>query len=65
MKAIEAYGYPKEILPVEKEIIRSWQANRGFLKRSESLFIPKLMLLATRSMEELTAKIALYHNQNQ
>jgi len=65
MKLIEAYGYPKEIQPVESEILRSWQANKRFLSRAESLFIPKLMLLSTRSMEELTAKIALYHNQNQ
>ena len=65
MKLIEEYGYPEEIRPVEEEIMRSWQANKGFLARSESLFIPKLMLLSTRSMEELTAKIALYHNKNQ
>jgi hypothetical protein len=65
MKVIEAYDYPKEIRPVEKKIVTSWQANKGFLDRSELLFIPKLMLLSTRSMEELTAKIALYHNKNQ
>jgi hypothetical protein len=65
MKMIETYRYPEEIKPVEKEIVRSWQANKDFLKRSDSLFIPKLMLLSTRSLEELTEKIALYHNKNQ
>jgi len=65
VKLVEAYTYPKEIRPIEQEIIRSWQSNKGFLERSESLFIPKLMLLSTRSMEVLTAKIALYHNKNQ
>jgi len=65
MKVIETYSYPKEVRPVEKEIVRSWQANKGFLNRSESLFIPKLMLLSTRSLEELTGQIALYHNKNQ
>jgi len=65
VKLIESYSYPKEVKPVEKEILRSWQANKGFLKRSESLFIPKLMFLSTRSLEELTGRIALYHNQNQ
>jgi hypothetical protein len=65
MKQIETYSYPKEIRPVEKEIVRSWQANKGFFERSQSLFIPKLMLLSTRSLEELTGKIALYHNKNQ
>jgi hypothetical protein len=65
IKHIESYGYPDEIRPVEKEILRSWKANKGFLARSESLFIPKLMLLSTYSMEALTAQIALYHNKNQ
>jgi flagellar motor component MotA len=65
MKQIEAYGYPKEIRSIKSEIVRSWNANKRYLNRYESLFIPKLMLLSTRSMEELTEKIALYHNQNQ
>jgi len=65
MQHIVQYDYPKEVRPVEKEIVRSWHANKGFLNRSESLFIPKLMLLSTRSLEELTEQIALYHNKNQ
>ncbi len=65
MKQIAAYDYPKEVRPVEKEMVRAWKANRGFLSRSESLFIPKLMLLSTNVLEELTARIALYHNKNQ
>jgi hypothetical protein len=65
MELIETYHYPKEVKPVEEEIARSWQANKVFLNRSESLFIPKLMLLSTRSLERLAAQIALYHNKNQ
>jgi hypothetical protein len=65
VKVIESYVYPKEIKPVEREIIRSWQASKGFLVRSESLFIPKLMLLSTDSLEQLTTQIAMYHNKNQ
>ena len=65
IKMIEAYDYPKEIRPVEKKIVRSWQANKGFLARSESLFIPKLLLLSTDSLEQLTTQISLYHNKNQ
>jgi len=65
IKQIDAYPYPGEIVPIKKEMVRSWQANRSFLDRSESLFIPKLMLLSTGSMEALTAQLALYHNKNQ
>jgi len=65
MKVIEAYNYPKEVKPVEKKIVRSWQANKDFLARSESLFIPKLMLLSTDSLEHLTTQISMYHNKNQ
>jgi|GEM_PF-478785 len=65
MKSIESYEYPEEIVSVEREIVRAWRANKVFLSRSKALFIPKLMLLSTESLESLTAKIALYHNQNQ
>ncbi len=64
MKLIESYAYPQEIIMVENEMIHAWQANKDFFNRSESLFIPKLMLLSTSSMELLTSKLALYHNQN-
>lgn len=64
MQQIETYDYPKEVRPVKKEIVRSWQANKRFLSRWESLFIPKLMLMSTDSIEKLTEQIALYHNKN-
>jgi hypothetical protein len=65
MQMIEAYPYPKDVRSVKTEIVRAWNANKGFLNRSESLFIPKLMLLSTQSLEALTEQIALYHNKNQ
>jgi hypothetical protein len=65
MQLIEGYQYPKDVRTVKSEILRAWSANKGFLNRSDSLFIPKLMLLSTRSLEELTEQIALYHNKNQ
>ena len=65
MQIVASYEYPKDVHSVKQEMMRAWRANRGFLKRSEALFIPKLMLLSTRSLEELTEQIALYHNKNQ
>ena len=65
MQMIEEYRYPKDVRTVKSEILRAWRANKGFLNHSETLFIPKLMLLSTRSLEELTEQIALYHNKNQ
>ena len=64
MKLIEAYSYPKAVEPVKEALVSAWKANKGFLHRSESLFIPKLMLLSTGSLEEQAAQIALYHNKN-
>jgi hypothetical protein len=65
MQLIKGYQYPKDVRTVKSEILRAWSANKGFLNRSDSLFIPKLMLFSSRSLEELTEQIALYHNKNQ
>jgi len=65
MKMIEEYAYPKDVTPVKDEIVRSWVANKGFIQRSDALFIPKLMLMSTRFFEDLTDQIAMYHNKNQ
>jgi len=65
MQLIEAYEYPEDMQTVEKEVTRSWEANRKFFMQSESLFIPKLMLLSTQYLEELITQISLYHNKNQ
>jgi len=65
IKLIEAYDYPKEIEPVEKRIVKGWEADKGFFARSDSLFIPKLMLLSTDQLEQLATQISLYHNKNQ
>ncbi|AKF24448.1 hypothetical protein YH65_02865 [Sulfurovum lithotrophicum] len=65
LQDIEAYTYPKEIGGVKSKILKSWYANGFYLGKSETLFIPKLMLISTAHLEDLIVKIALYHNQNQ
>jgi hypothetical protein len=65
MQTIEGYEYPKEMQVLKEEVSRSWEANKKFLMRSDSLFIPKLMMLSTRYLEALIAQIALYHTKNQ
>ena len=65
LREIEEYQYPEEIDSVKSEVVSAWRTNGSFLGRSETLFIPKLMLMSTAYLEELISKIALYHNQNQ
>jgi len=65
MQMIEGYDYPKDMQVVKEEVTRSWEANKKFLMRSDSLFIPKLMMLSSRYLESLIAQIALYHTKNQ
>ena len=65
MKSIASYRYPKEVDSIKKEILKSWQTNSNYLKKSKALFVPKLMLISTAYLEELIAEISLYHSQNQ
>jgi len=62
---VEAYRYPADVKKVKDEMLESWYANGRYFGKSESLFIPKLMLMSTAYLEDLITKIALYHNQNQ
>jgi len=65
LQKIEAYRYTDELTLVKYNVIRAWQVNDDFFKKSEALFIPKLMILSTDYLESQILKIALYHNQNQ
>ena len=62
---IETYRYPAEMNEVKSKMLESWYANGMYFGKSETLFIPKLMLMSTAYLEDLIVKIALYHNQNQ
>jgi len=65
LRDIEVYSYPVEIETVKGKVLESWYANGRYFGKSETLFIPKLMLMSTAYLEDLIVKIALYHNQNQ
>jgi G3E family GTPase len=65
LQRIEAYAYPKEINTVKNEMINGWYIVGSFLGKSETLFIPKLMLMSTAYLETQIGQIALYHSQNQ
>ncbi len=65
VQIVEGYQYPEEIDTVKDEMISGWYIIGTFLGRSETLFIPKLMLMSTAYLEEQIGQIALYHNQNQ
>jgi hypothetical protein len=62
---ISLYNYPEEIQTVQENLTQSWKANRIFLNKSDSLFIPKLMFASVIYMTEMINQIALYHNKNQ
>ncbi|RRS30301.1 MAG: hypothetical protein P794_07570 [Epsilonproteobacteria bacterium (ex Lamellibrachia satsuma)] len=62
---ISLYDYPKEIKGIQKNIDKSWRANRIFFSKSENLFIPKLMFTSIDYLENITMQLALYHSKNQ
>ena len=65
VQIVEGYQYPEEIDTLKDEMISGWYIIGTFLGRSETLFIPKLMLMSTAYLEEQIGQIALYHNKNQ
>ena len=65
LEKINGYSYPFEIQKKQKDLHRFWKANRYFFHKTETLFIPNLLLDAIDSLEKLVADIALYHSKNQ
>ncbi len=62
---VNNYSYPEEFRKIQLQIDESWKANKHFLVRSETLFIPKLIFASVNHMENILAKLALYHTKNQ
>lgn len=62
---INLYQYPNEIENVRFEIQKSWEANKIFFVQEDAPFVPNLILQATGYLENLVAKIILFHSKNQ
>ncbi len=64
IQKINLYKYPEEQVKAQINMNMSWEANKVFLTKSDTLFIPKLMFTSTEHLENMIAKIALYHSKN-
>jgi len=62
---ISLYNYPEEMQTVQNNLNQSWKANREFLNKSDSLFIPKLMFTSVTYMADMIDQLALHHSKNQ
>jgi len=62
---INLYDYPKDIEVLRFEMNKSWKSNKVFFTKTEALFIPNLMISAIDHLENIVAKLALYHSKNQ
>jgi len=60
-----AYPYPESVKPIYEKMYFSWTKNKFFLDKYETLFIPKLQLMSTSYLENIVAKLSLYHSKNQ
>lgn len=65
LEKINLYDYPDELENVQAKINEFWESNRIFFEKSDKLFIPHLMLTSLVYIEDVIAKIALYHSKNQ
>jgi len=65
LEKISLYTYPYELEQEKEKLKKYWQINKHFFQKTETLFIPNLMLPTINKLEEIIAKIALYHSKNQ
>ncbi|WP_295419710.1 hypothetical protein [Sulfurovum sp.] len=65
MEKINAYSYPYEMQKEQENINRFWKTNKHFFQKTETLFIPNLLLASIDYLEDHVANIALYHSKNQ
>jgi hypothetical protein len=65
LEKINAYTYPYEMQKKQKDLDDFWKINKYFFQKTESLFIPNLLLSSIDTLEKLVADIALYHSKNQ
>jgi len=65
IEKINLYTYTEETHKMQLKMNESWKANKIFLDKSESLFIPKLMFTSIDYLENVVGQIALYHSKNQ
>jgi len=59
------YQYPNDIKDLQTELIAYWQTNRYFFNNEDKMFIPKLMFISISYLEDIVAKLELYHSKNQ
>jgi len=62
---IDNYAYPEDMEGVKNSIDKSWSSSSVYINDVDKLFIPKLMTISTEYMEQLIAKIEIYHSKNQ
>ena len=65
IQKINLYKYPEEQVKAQINMNMSWEANKVFFTKSDTLFIPNLMFKSIEHLENMIANIALYHSKNQ
>jgi len=65
LKELKNYYYPRRVKKERTKILTHWKTNKKFLQRSQTLFIPNLLLLFTKELRSHILKLELYHKQNQ
>jgi len=65
LEKIDLYIYPNDLEEEKEKLKKYWQINKHFFQKTESLFIPNLVLPSIDKLEDIIAKIALYHSKNQ
>jgi len=65
IQIVNVYQYPDEEVMAQVKMNISWEANKVFFSKYDTLFVPKLMFTSVDHLEEMVAKIALHHSKNQ
>jgi len=62
---LSEYEYPTDIKVFQTDLIKYWKINRDLLNSKDKIFIPKLMFISISHLEDIIAKLELYHSKNQ
>jgi len=61
---INLYTYPNEMKNAQSNLNQFWNENKIFLKKVETLHIPTLMRTSISYLEDIVAKLVIYHSKN-
>ncbi len=63
IQAIQAYDYPKLMIPYKERMLGMWSVTKSLINRWKGLFASNLVVLAGKELESVTEQFVIYHRK--